>query len=186
MSYDLRLLILLLFIGIMLLVDLKNPPQERHRARTYSFILLTGAIGALFGMSVDMLTSQISVDYFVYGKGLSQGQALMGEILALGAKAGFSAAILGGCLFAYFNKDGSSVAHLYKYIPVPLLGSLAAALLFGAFQYYSETVRLNDAVIFFGEHRARFFTLVWVIHIGVYVGAVLGLIGACYNIRKER
>ena len=165
----------------MLVIDLRKPAAERARFRVYSFILIVGALGAVFGMGVDSVTSQLSAEYFIFGKGLAAGSSFTGEVLALGAKAGFSGALLVGCLFSYFNPDKRNVARLYRYLIWPVTFSLAFGAVLGIWQYTSNAVTLEQ-IAFLPPEQARMFTSVWMVHAGIYCGALISLPIACYKI----
>ncbi len=182
MSYEFRILALFVFIAIMLIFDLRNPPDKRFRFKTYWFILSLGGVGALLGMAIDSITSRISIDYFIYGKGLLAGSMLKRDILALGAKAGFSAGVFAGCFLIMANPLKQHVIHLYRFISIPLLISVLLGFLLGAIQYATNIVFL-DQVSFLGEDHSRLFATVWLIHIGVYLGALLGLLLVCHRVR---
>ncbi len=137
------------------------------------------------GMGVDSVTSRISEDYFIYGKGLrlSDHQQFRGDVLTLGAKAGFSGALIVGCVFCFFNPLKPNVRHLYYYLPVPLFMSLIFGILFGIIQYVTNIIVL-DQISFLGEDRSRLFTSVWMSHIGLYCGGLISLPVVCQKIRK--
>jgi len=174
MPFTYRLLALFIFITVMLAVDLRNPPAKRRRFKLYSFILSVGMIGAFFGVGVDSITGAVSPDYFIYGKGLDAGAGLYRNILLLGSKAGFSGALIVGCVLALFNPKKDRVRHLYRYLLLPLVMSIGLGMGFGLVQYYTAWVRLED-VAFWGARQARLFTTVWMVHVGIYVGALISL-----------
>lgn len=185
MSYEERLLALFIFMAAMLILDLKNPPLERSRFKAYSFILSVGMLGAIFGMGVDAITSRISEDYFVYGKGLrlSNPQQFMRDALTLGAKAGFSGALFVGCIFCFCNPLKTSVRHLYHYLTVPFLMSLFFGIFFGVIQYVTNSIVLNQ-ILFLGEERSRLYATVWMSHLGLYCGGFISLPVICRKMRK--
>lgn len=187
MPYEQRILALFIFIVAMLILDLKNPPFKRSRFKTYFFILSVGMLGAIFGMGVDSITSGISEDYFIYGKGLrlSDHQQFMRDVLILGAKAGFSGALVVGCVFCFFNPLKPDVRHLYYYLTVPLFMSLTFGILFGIIQYVTEIIILAQ-ISFLGAQRGRLFTSVWMSHVGFYCGGLISLPLVCQKIRKGK
>ena len=185
MTFEIRILAIFIFISIMLLWDLRNPPEKRLRLKIYSFLLITGAIGMIFGMAVDTITSRISPDYFIYGKGISIGPMWNCRVLMVGAQAGFSGAVFAGCCFFIANSFRKNVENFYLLIPVPLLISITVGALLGVFQYMTNGIVLDQVTLLLGPDRARLFTTVWMTHIGIYLGAVVGLIGACVRIRKQ-
>src|SRR5271167_4903786 len=83
-------------------VDFWRHGREAARYREYGFIWIAGILGGVVGFANDCITSSISPDYFIMGKGLEPGNDLRLRAGVYGLKAGLSAGIVGGavCLFA--------------------------------------------------------------------------------------
>ncbi|MBZ0166317.1 MAG: hypothetical protein K8I00_05870, partial [Candidatus Omnitrophica bacterium] len=120
-TYEHRLLALLVFVAGMVAYDFKNPPGRRYRLSSYGFILAAAVMGALFGLGVDACTSRISVDYFIFGKGIPFDNSFDLNVMRLGMKAGFSAGAVIGCFFLLANANKAWVLPLYAYLVLPLI-----------------------------------------------------------------
>ena len=182
-TYEHRLIALLLFMGGMVIYDfVKNPPGQRQRWRNYGFILAAGLIGAAFGLGVDLCTSQISVDYFIHGKGITYDNSFMLNVMRLGLKAGFSAGAVTGCVFVVVNADKSRVDYLFPYLILPLLLAMFAGSVLGCFQFQTGWITQREVIAALGLFRAKYFTTVWMTHVGVYAGGLAGILIGCATI----
>jgi len=185
LAWESRFAALLIFVTVMILFDFKNPPEKRRRFKAYSFLLTIGAIGAVFGMLIDSITSRISLEYFISGKGLTDGPQLKRDILLLGAKAGFSGALMVACAFIIANPEKTVTWPLFQFIIVPLCFSVAFAIVLGIFQYATKAVTLEGIEFLLSEPQQRLFTTVWMTHIGLYLGGFIGLLLGCFQIREK-
>ncbi len=181
LPYTVRLLLLALFIGLILIYDHRHPPGRRLRLREYTFLILAGIAGALFGMAADAVTSSISPEYFIHGKGIPESE-LKPQALALGAKAGFSATILGAGILLLFNRKKEPMIRLARLSMTAFLASAAVAALFGAVQHFYPLVHFQDVGEALEAGRAHRFTAVWCIHLGIYAGGGLGFLVACWKL----
>lgn len=75
-SFGARVTCLLVLMALVILVDLARNHSNATRHREYGFILLAGVVAALVGFVNDLITSSISPEFFVYGKGLAAGNGL--------------------------------------------------------------------------------------------------------------
>ena len=105
----------IIFLG----VDLRQPPSCRHRWREYSFIAVCGLLAALFGLAVDSVTSRLSPEYFVLGKGIAPGPTFNAEVLELGAKAGLSAGVVASAILVFFNPRPALAFTLVRLVWMP-------------------------------------------------------------------
>lgn len=182
-TYEYRLLALLVFMAGMVAYDFKNPPGRRYRPANYGFILAAGIIGALFGLGVDVCTSRISVDYFIYGKGIPFDSSFALNVMRLGLKAGFSAGAVTGCFFLMANANKTWVLPLYAYLVLPLILAMFTGAFLGCLQFQTGWITQKDVISALGLYRARYFTTVWMTHVGVYAGGLAGMLIACGVIR---
>lgn len=186
MTYEHRVLLLFAFMAAMLVYDvIKNPPGERHRWRSYGVIVIAGAVGALFGVGVDLCTSQVSVDYFIFGKGIIYDNSFRLNVMKLGLQAGFSAGAVTGCFYVVANADKTRVGYLFPYFILPLLLAMFAGAFLGCFQFQTGWIMQHDVVEALGLSRARYFTTVWMTHVGVYAGGLIGLLLGCFVIWRH-
>jgi len=189
-----RLAWLALFFAAAALVDLAIHRRRATRWREYAAIVALGAVGALAGMVVDAATVAISPDYFVYGKGLVRGATLTREAMALGARAGFILGAIAAGLLCMANGRASEAAGDLPLVAqrrvaraglLVLLPVLLLAPLFGAVACLLPLPAPH--VQWSGPPTlARRFVVVWWIHLGVYVGALLGVVRGIVAIRRER
>ena len=183
--YVYRLLALTVFISLMLVYDLRHPPGKRYRHREYFFLLATGVAGAVFGLLTDTITSSISPDYFILGKGLSTAADFQLEVWALGAKAGFSGWVLAGGILLVVNRGRAAIGRLFRLMALSFVYSALGATLFGLLQHELRFIQFAEWNLVLGPLSAQGFTLVWCIHLGVYVGAGAGLLLACFRVRRH-
>lgn len=179
-----RLLILAAACLTFLLFDLVKPRGQRSRWREYLFLLGAGLGTGLLGVVVDCVTSTISPEYFLLGKGLSTTSWI--EIAAFGLQAGFGPGIAAGALMLYANPEPQQALRLFRFLAAPLglaflVGSLAglACHALPLFRHPGLEGALTD-------NRAAAFTRVWVIHLGVYAGGVAGLMWMIFRIRRAK
>ena len=111
----LRIAALVVLMAIAAGVDLWYRRGQSMRWKEYLFILAAGCLAAVFGSLIDLITSSISPDYFIYGKGLSP-DGIRWHAMVLGLKAGFSAGAIAGavCLFAGARKRARENISLSK------------------------------------------------------------------------
>src|SRR5580658_10402493 len=90
-----------LLLGLMLVVaaaDFYWKGPQATKFREYGFIVIAGAIGAAVGLANDLITSSISPDYFILGKGLEDGPNFRAQAGLFGLQVGFSAGVIGGAV----------------------------------------------------------------------------------------
>lgn len=187
-----RLGVLLLLMIVGAAVDVRVRGRDATRPREYAFLLAAGAIGAVFALCVDQVTSRLSPEYFVIGKGLDEGPTFTRAVIELGLQAGLVAGlVLGGVLLlANQGKPGRPALPLSRVLLragwplggallVAPIGALAGVALFPS-GMRGELARLLDA-----EPLERFMR-VWGVHLGLYVGAIAGVIMAVVDVRRRR
>jgi hypothetical protein len=184
-GFSLRLLALLAALGLFVLYDLRKPPEKRCRLKESGFLLACAAAGALFGMAADSITSSLSPDYFIHGKGIPSGPRFLASVLCLGAQAGCSAAIIGAGILLLFNADPGNVRRLISLSVLPFSLAALCGILLGVLQHQYQAARLPDVEAALGDTAARRFALVWMAHIGIYAGGFLGLVVGCLQARRR-
>ncbi|MEO0446981.1 MAG: hypothetical protein AAF191_12985, partial [Verrucomicrobiota bacterium] len=93
------------------------------RWKEYGFLLASLAIGALYGVGVDQITSRISQDYFLLLKGLNR-EFFAQEIISLGAKAGIAAsAVAAGVILLVHRptRDCFGWGRLFQVLRFPIV-----------------------------------------------------------------
>jgi len=161
--------------------------------REYLFVIGAGAMGAGPGLLCDLLTSTISLEYFVFGKGLTAGDGLRLRAGALGMKAGFSAGAIAGAVLLYVWTRrhlllAGDCRRLIGSGCILLAGATLCAVVFGiAFSSFDALDFGASLKGILEESQIKRFLTVWWIHLGAYTGAVLGLVLAIVDmVRKKK
>jgi len=184
-----RIAALVVLMAVVGGVDLWYRRGRSTRWKEYLFILLFGCAAAVFGSLIDLVTSSISPEYFIYGKGLP-ADGIRWHAMGLGLSAGFSGGVIAGalCLFVGTLKRAKASISLpgiatLAWRPFLLAGIFAAVVpvTCGSF----DPMGLADQ---FGGLRdpdriARVLT-VWRIHVGVYLGMTVGVVWMIVAIRR--
>lgn len=188
-----RLGILLVVLTIMATWDYRRRGAQAARWREYLFLVAVGSLGAGIGVAHDLVTSSISEDYFVIGKGLNKGVRFRASVIELGAHAGFLVAIVAAGIYLLANgrRDGTSplsLGQLARLAWKPLVCALLGGAVLGGLATAvppDGALRLEILRSLAAPERARFVT-VWGIHIGIYSGLLLGLVWGVLSIRSCR
>ncbi|HLU49574.1 MAG TPA: hypothetical protein VK116_15860 [Planctomycetota bacterium] len=157
--------------------------------REYAFLFSAGIAGAIFGALNDSVTSRISPDYFELGKGIAREDLPVGAII-LGAQAGFAAGAVGGAILLVARTIGRRappfpIGRLVPFILWILVAALAGELVLGSALglWLEPPAGLRSAI---GDERTQAFVKVWALHIGVYAGAAVGVVGAVVRVARRR
>lgn len=184
LSFEARLVALLAFLALAAAVDVWRRGRGATRPREYAWLLGVGLLGALFGAAVDQVTSRLSPEYFVHGKGLDPTH-LGREVLALSLQAGFAGGLAVGGVLLVCNRAAIPLARLLRSCAWPLGGAVVLApvggLLARAFDPLGLASELRGVVD--DPARQAWFVTVWGIHCGVYAGGLLGTIAAAWRLR---
>jgi hypothetical protein len=184
-----------LLVGLMAVVSALDVWRNGARAvrfREYGFILVAGAAGAAFGFVNDLITSSISPEYFIFGKGLKDGTDLRLRAGLFGVREGFSAGVIGGaiCLFGTRRKTAqppAKIVYFLRMLWMPVAGAIVCAFLFPLSFSHFDPARLTpqlEGLVSAG--RISRFREVWWIHVGVYAGMILGLAALIRRALKAR
>jgi hypothetical protein len=184
-----------LLVGLMAVaagVDFWRHGREASKHREYGFVLIAGMAGGLMGFVNDCITSSISPDYFILGKGLEPGDDLRLRAGVYGLKAGLSAGVISGAvlLFAATRKlrfSPEQARRMLQWLWMPVLGAvlLAVALpvIAGGLDPMGLSARLDSVLD--AEQIARF-RRVWWIHTGLYGGLAAGLAAMIIGAREGK
>lgn len=187
--FSYRVALLLGLMAAAAMVDFWRRGKEASKYREYAFIWIAGVLGGFVGFANDCVTSSISPDYFILGKGLEPGNDLRWRAGMFGFKAGLSAGIIGGavCLFARTRNSRLSteqMSGLLRALWMPVAGAvllgLALPVIAGGFDPLGLSASLNSLL---DANQIVRFRSVWWIHTGLYAGLVLGL--AAMMFRKK-
>lgn len=186
---------------ILALFDVYQHGREARRWREYLFLLGAVAAAMVYGVFNDQITSRISWEYFYYGKGLAPGlhaappvdPRLYWQAAQVGMKATWTVGLLIGVALLLANNPGRRTQlpyrHLVKYLAVIMLCAILAAAACGLLgylgwpAYWSEDFR---QMIRHDEFRPRRFMCVYGIHLGGYIGGLLGTILVVALIQRRR
>lgn len=184
-----RFLGLLLFLAAAAAVDRWRNGPEARRWREYAFLLAGGGLGAAFGAGVDQVSMTLSPEYFELGKGIPPGPGFRWGATMVGLQAGFVGGLfVAGVLLVANNPRPGRAAlpgrALWALTPVILASALGLAVpgwvlgpVFLGHDYASELL---------GPERLVALLRVWGLHVGLYLGSILGLASAIVSLRRAR
>lgn len=173
---------LLLLFGLMALVagfDYWRHPANATKLREYGFLTLSGLIGAAFGILNDQVTCTLSPAYFHYFKNVPYGADFRLQVSAVGFEAGFFAGFFSYGIFLLLNqrrKRPVSYGRLLTMARYPITWAIGLGYTTGLLFYYFQFPWFADQITaVVPAIEVANFLLVWGIHIGLYLGAVLGI-----------
>jgi hypothetical protein len=170
-SFWLRIMVLSAVLSVIALFDFYLKRHDSKKWREYLFVLSSGVVFSILGAVHDQFTVTISPEYYAIGKGVGY-ESLRFKAALVGLKSGMYAGLLFGCLFLYFNKSWNRDI-LCKWLK-SITGFAVVSLLMGATVGYVSS--LLDVNIIQGSTENTRFLVVWGWHIGLYTGAILGLL----------
>ena len=179
-KYIWRLGILVLCIAAMVTYDLIRK-KDLTRLKEYSVIILASLLTGVFGIIMDMITSEISPEYFLYGKGIHAKH----DIIIMGCFAGISAGFVLTAILVFINRKNSRKFYILKYLPFCFILSVLFAAVMGFVRYHLLSYQFEDLEIIMKPMEIRRFMTVWFIHLGIYIGGVVGVILAGFIIWKK-
>ena len=186
---------IILLLGLMLvvsLVDFYRKGTQATKFREYGFTIIGGAAGAIIGSVNDLITSSISPQYFILGKGLEESPDLRVQAGLFGLQVGFSAGVIGSavCLYAGRRKSAHppvKCSRLLRLLWMPVTGAIlcgiAFPLGFSKFDPARLSAQLGTLLDAGGVSRFR---QVWWTHAGLYAGMVIGLLAMLLRVSRER
>lgn len=183
-------------------VDWRRHRAQARRWREYLFLLGTVAAAMVYGALNDQITARLSWEYFYYGKGLAEvlpaGQApspaLYWEAAKVGMKATWSAGLIVGVALLIANNPRRgwpqvSYATLVQWLAMILAACVAFAVLLGMAGYAGWLVPFSSdfaQMVRHDEFRPYRFMAVFGVHLGGYVGGLLGMTLAVMCIVRRR
>ena len=188
-----RALVAGLLLGVIALVDFLRHRERATRWREYAFWLACGLLGALFAIGNDIMTSHLSEAYFALGKGLASDDPheFIVNVVLLAIRAGFVAGLaIGGALLLANNpkKDLPQLPYgvLARLMLVPAVAAIVIAPIGGACASWDIQGLSSQLRQVLSPDDVRSFLMVQRIHVGLYVGALIGTVGAVAWIRRKR
>lgn len=185
--FGLRLLALLGLLAVGAAVDVARHGKAATRPREYATLLLAGAIGAAFALVVDQVTSRLSPDYFVIGKGLEGGAGFARAVVVLSLQAGLVAGLVLGGVLLVANQGPSLPPHrLLGRALWPIGGALLLALPGMALASALDPLGLRAELgPLLAAGPLEDLVRVWGIHAGLYAGALVGTVVAVVDVRRR-
>ena len=186
---------ILLLLGLMLvvsLVDFYRKGPQATKLREYGFVVITGAIGAAVGLVNDLITSFISPEYFILGKGLEEDPDFRVQAGLFGLQVGCSAGVIGGAICLYASRRKSAYppikySRLLQMLWMPvagaILGGIALPLVFSKFDPAHFSAQLKDLL---DDGKLNRFRQVWWTHVGLYAGMIIGVAAMLVRATQER
>lgn len=190
--YSYRVALLVAVMSLIAAIDWRRNRQNATKWKEYAFVIVAGVVGAAFGFFNDLVTSSISPEYFVLGKGLPGGEGLTLRAGFLGMKAGFSAGAIAGaiCLYAATRRSSNPplafrniLSFLWRPVVLAIIAASALALAFRQHDPFDFFAQLDCAV---DSEQIRRFLLVWWIHAGLYLGLLVALVWIIADIVRLR
>ena len=188
-----------LFFLIYALIDLKKNGNKARRWREYMILVLSVFIALCYGAVNDQITVRISPEYFLYGKELAplvygHEERLPWEATKVGLKATWTVGLLIGVAILLANNPHRTLPQLpypklIRKIPVVILFSILFAMISGAIGHCGGLAFFSDdfhEMVRRNEYRPYRFMAVYGIHLGGYIGGLIGTIWAVVSIRTER
>ncbi len=188
--YWCRVALLLLLMSVVAAIDWLRNRQKATKWKEYGFVIVSGIVGTAFGLLNDMITSSISPEYFVFGKGLDPGDGSTLRAIFLGMQAGFSAGAIAGaiCLYASTRNNGRpplAYRRLLGFLwrPVALAPATAIVLVFCQLDPFGFSIQLDGIL---NSQQMERFLAVWRIHAGVYFGLLVSVVWIIVDIIRIR
>lgn len=188
MFFKYRLLIGLTIFLILGIIDYKKNPENPIRAKEYLFLFSITGIAMLYGIVHDLITYHISPDYYILGKGIESAKdGFNFDVVKLAMIALWSVGLIIGVAFLIANNPKQNVPQLkyptlYWITLYPLSISIFFAVSIGILFYFFGMWFHNWLPELANTNAQRRFITTWGIHIGSYLGGLVGLIIAVIRI----
>jgi hypothetical protein len=175
-------------MSIVAWIDWRRRAAQATKWREYSFLLVAG----LLGIAIDQITATISPDYFVLRKGITADDRFRLSIAALGFQAGLLMGMVVGGIYLIANNprpDRRSLpaAQLFRVALFPIFAAMVlmplVALAVHRWDPLHLTLELSDML---SPSRIGRLLTVWGMHLGIYLGGLLGTIYGVVGIRRLR
>lgn len=205
-SLPVRIAIGLGIFTTLAIVDYRAHRERATRWREYAFLFLCVLCAMAYGILNDLVTSRISIEYFLYGKGVAA--RVSGEVAAnperhrgtldleamrIGTLATWSAGLIAGATLLVTNTLGRRprlrMGQMLWTIPSIGVAAMTVAALGGWVGSTGFFTRFSDdftEMLARDEMRPYRFMAVFGVHLGGYVGALLGLIGGALMVWRRR
>jgi hypothetical protein len=180
---------------VLAIVDLRRNGRAATRWREYGVLLAAVLVAMAYGVINDQITCTISPEYFLYGKEIDKiigdawppdMAALRWEAAKVGLKATWSAGLVFGVVLLLANNPFRGWPRLRNRELVrllPLVVGCAAGLGFigGVLGYYGFLLHAStdfEMMMRADIFRPRRFMCTWGVHLGGYLGGLMGTVVA--------
>jgi hypothetical protein len=184
-------------------VDLRRRGHDATRWREYLVLVACTLAAMAYGAANDQITSAISWEYFYYGKDLAErlgprtppdSVRLHLAAAVIGIKATWSAGLIVGVALLLSNNPSNSLPRLPNRALLRRLTlvwgvAIVASAIGAILGHQGVPVRWNDDfadMLRLDQMRPRRFMTVYGIHMGAYVGGVVGTIAGCVSVQRAR
>lgn len=188
--FQYRLAFGLTFFFIFGLYDWVKNPQNPTRVREYGFLASCALISVIFAIFHDLITFNISYEYFEIAKDLGKDLKFFPKVVILAAKASYWVGLIVGIILVIANNPRKRLEPLpyktlYRYLVYPFVSAITMALLgvltaYSVFPYF--TANGGEQVL---KYPMRF-EIVAFIHWGTYIGGAIGAVVGGVQILKNR
>jgi hypothetical protein len=177
------------------IADLVKHGRTATRWREYGVLAIAAAAAIGYGIVNDLITSSISWEYFYYGKELKQVlgpvippdmSRLLWQAALVGVKATWSAGLIFGVALLLANNPwrGGRLPRLrnrelVRLLPMILLTAATLGVVFGTLGYFGHLTFLSEDFKEMWQtdyYRPRRFMCTWGIHLGGYLGGLVGTV----------
>lgn len=185
------IVVLVVLMAIVSTIELLRYGRQASRWQEYSFVLVLGMIAGLIGLANDLITAWLSPHYFIFGKGLP-AENLRQHAATLGFQAGFTAGAVAAAVCLYINTRKSNVpplsflkimALIWHPLVLAVTGAFLLPLFFSRLDPLGLTPQLKGLLT---SSQIAGFILVWWIHLGLYLGLIVGVIWMLVGIVQRR
>ena len=196
-------------IGASIFIFLAVVDIRRHgiaratRWKEYSFLIGCVVFAMLYGCINDLITSTISWEYFYYGKELStvlgpktppDSLPLHLRAMVVGIQATWTAGLLIGAVLLIANNPSQSrpqvsYLKLFRMLILIAIVTIACAVVLGIAGWNGALNLVSDefAEIFeTNQLRPQHFVCVFGVHLGGYLGGLIGVVASVMRITRHR
>jgi hypothetical protein len=170
--------------------------RDARRWREYGFLLACVAIAIAYGICNDLVTSRISPEYFLFFKGavehvsneaaahpeLHRGELDL-QAIRIGTLATWTAGLIAGALLLTANSIGRwpalSLPRLARFVPLMFVLAIICAVTLGFIGYHGGLAWMSvdfREMVLRDEMRPYHLMCVYGVHLGGYLGALIGLV----------
>lgn len=202
-SLALRIAVGLAIFAGLATVDYRRNRERATRWREYAFLAICVAVAIAYGIVNDLVTSRISVEYFLYFKGVAERVApavaadpeghrgaLDVQAMRIGTLATWSVGLIVGTMILVTNTVGRAprlrMRRLLPLLPIVFAAAIAGAVALGLLGWFDRWPWLRENFDPAPELRPRHLATVYGIHLGGYAGGAIGAVIVCAVVYARR